>query len=490
MNMSPRRPIFNRRPENNIYRIFFYLIVILSGLWIYFGVGRGIIKPAGQPDPTSTRAAQSYSAEGDVRFTSGDLGAAITSYRKALELDPTNPAIWATLARIQTYNSSMKTTDADRRAALTDALTSIDQAKKLAPDDSTVAATRAFVLDWNASPSISGDRAPGLLVEAEQEAVRALNLDNANILALAYYAEILIDEQRIDQAEQNITKALNLGQGLMDVHRVYAYLLETQGLYNQAIEEYKKAAEITPNLTFLFMRAGANYRTLAFNSTIDEQRQALYDSSLEYFAKAAKINDQLGIKDPGPYISISKTYSQLGEFYAAGRNVLKALEYDPANPDVYGQLGIVFTRSRNFEGAIPALKCATEGCTAAESCDARGGCGPTEVGVEVKGMELSPNSVVYYYSYVSNLAALSRPKSNNCPKALTVIAKIRTAGYAGDPIVESILKENENICALVGSGVIVSSLTATPAPTSLTPQPSSTPVPSLQPGQLVPVPTY
>ena len=287
MNVSPRQPIFNRRPENNIYRIFLYLIVISAGVWIYFGVNRGLIKPIGQPTPTATRAAQSYQAEGDAHFTSGDLGAAITSYGKALELDPNNASIWATLARIQTYNSSMKTTDTDRRTALTDAMTSIDKAKALAPDDSTVAATRAFVLDWNATPSISGDRAAGLLVEAEQEAVRALNLDNTNILALAYYAEILIDEQRVTQAEQNISKALAIGQNLMDVHRVNAYLLETQGLYTQAIEEYKKGVEITPNLTFLYMRMGANYRTLAFKTTNEAESKVLYASSLDYFAMAA-----------------------------------------------------------------------------------------------------------------------------------------------------------------------------------------------------------
>ena len=481
MNLSPRRPIFNRRPENNIYRVFLYFMVIIAGLWIYFGVNRGTIKPAGDPTPTPTRAAQSYSAEGDSQFTSGDLAAAITSYRNALKLDPNNAAVWTTLARIQTYNSSLKTTDEERRVALSDAQQSIDQAKTLAPDDSTVAATRAFVLDWNASPSISGDRSAGLLVEAEQEAVRALNLDNANILALAYYSEILIDEQRLTQAEQNITKALSQGQNLMDVHRVYAYFLETQGLYSQAIEEYKKGIDITPNMTFLYMRAGANYRTLAFKSTVKEQSQALYDSSLEYFAKAAKINEQLGIKDPVPYLSIAKTYSQLGEYYPAGLNVQKALDFDPSNPDVYGQLGIVFTHSRNFEGAIPALKCAIDGCTAAESCDARGGCNPGEVGVDVKGMGLSQNSVVYYYSYISNLAALSRPRANHCPEALQVIAQVRAGGYASDPVVESILKENENICALVGSGITVSSLTATPEPTSRTPQPPPTITPTYAP---------
>jgi tetratricopeptide (TPR) repeat protein len=482
MNVSPRRPIFNRRPENNIYRMFIYALVIIAGLWIYFGVDRGSISPMGEPIPTPTRAAQSYQSEGDAHFTSGDLEAAITSYHRALDQDPNNAEIWATMARIQTYNSSMKTTDEDIKKSLTDALNSINQAKTLAPDDSTVAATRAFVLDWNAS-IVSGDRAAGLLVEAEQEAVRALNLDNANILALAYYAEILIDQQRITQAEQNIVKALDLGRNLMDVHRVYAYLLETEGLYSQAIEEYKRASEINPNLTFLYMRAGANYRTLAFNSTVKEQRAALYASSLEYFDKAAKINDQLGINDPGPYLSISKTYSQLGEFYAAGRNVQKALEYDPSSADVYGQLGIVFTRSRNFEGAIPALKCAIDGCTADESCVARGGCGPNEVGVAVNGLGLSTGSVPYYYSYVSNLAALSRPKQNFCPEARQVMQKIRDGGYDKDPVVASILQENENICIIVDQKIAGIYVTSTPAPATPTPQPSespatATPIPS------------
>lgn len=481
MNVNPRRPIFNRRPENNIYRIFLYAILIIGGLWIFYGVGRGDIKAFGEPTQTPTRAALSHTAEGDAHFTAGNLGAAISSYRRALELDPNNAAVWATMARIQTYNSSLLTVPEDRRKAMADALVSIDHAKSLAPDDSTVAATRAFVLDWNATPGISGDRAPALLVEAEQEAVRALNLDNANTLALAYYAEILIDQQRNAQAEQNIVKALDNGQNLMDVHRVYAYLLETQSQYSQAITEYKRAIEIAPNLTFLYMRTGANYRTLAFKSTIAEQARPLYDSSLEYFAKAAAINEQLGVKDPGPYISISKTYSQLGEFYAAGRNVQKALEFDPSNPDVYGQLGIVFQRSRNFEGAIPALKCAIMGCTADESCEARGGCDPGVVGVDVRGMELSADSIVYYYSYVSNLAALSRPKDNKCGEARRVIAQIREAGFGEDLIVGEILNENENICNMVGSNLTVSSFTATPGG-STTPRaslPTSTSLPTL-----------
>jgi len=475
MNLSPRRPIFNRRPENNIYRMFLWTILIVGGLWVFYGVNRGEIQKFGLPTATPTRSALSYTDQGDANFTAGNIDAAISAYGKALQVDPNNASVWAKLAQIQTYSSSLKTTSEDRRVVLTDALNSIDKAKALAADDSTVAAIRAFVLDWNASTEVSGDRAPALLTEAEQEAVRALQLDNTNILALAYYAEILIDEQNLTQAAQNITQALEKGQDLMDVHRVYAYLLETQGNYSQAIAEYDKAIAIAPNLTFLYMRGGVNYRTLAFNSTIEDQRLALYTKSLEYFAKAAAINAQLEVKDPAPYISISRTYSQLGEFYAAGRNLQKALEFSPDNPEVYGQLGIVFQRSRNFEGAIPALECAIKGCTADKSCDARGGCDTAagEKGVEVKGMELSQSSVVYYYSYVSNLAALSRPKSNRCPEARQVMAEIRAGGFDSDPIVSQILQENENICKLVDSGLTVPTSTISPENYTPTPLPGA-----------------
>lgn len=486
MNVSPRRPIFNRRSENNVYRVFLWAILIVAGLWIVSGVGRGNIKPAGQPAETPTRVAQSYSDEGDAHFTAGNLEAAIAAYRKALSLDPNNPALWAKLAQIQTYSSAMITTDDGRRKALTDALASIDQAKAIAPDDSTVAATRAFVLDWNANAELFKDEAPARLAEAEQEAIRALQLDNANVLALAYYTEILIDLQQITQAQQYMLQALDRGQNLVDVHRVYASLLEVQGLYAQAIEEYDNAIKIAPNLTFLYMRAGLNYRVLAFNSTIEEQRISLYDKSLEYFSKAAAINEQLGVRDPGPNISISKTYSQLGEFYAAGRNLQKALKLSPSSADVYGQLGIVFQRSRNYEGAIPALRCAIKGCTAKYACEARGGenCDTDETGVAIEGLPLSASTVPYYYTYVSMLAALSRPKANQCPEARQMIAEIRANDVGKDPLVSQILQENENICNIVDSGKVVP--TSTTSPENYTP----TPLPGLPRETLTPTPIF
>jgi tetratricopeptide (TPR) repeat protein len=345
-------------------------------------------------------------------------------------------------------------------------LKSANQAVKLAPDSSTAYAVRAFTLDWNASPALVGDKqAADDLTQAEQDAVRALQLDNTNTLALAFYAEILVDQQKWTQGEQYIKQALDRDPTLMDVHRVYAYVLESLGQYNLAIQEYDKAIAIAPNLTFLYLRAGANYRRLGFASPNEQSQSQLYESSLEYFAKAARIDDQLQIKDPTPYLSIAKTYSQMGEYFIAARNVQKALQFEPANADLYGQLGIIFQKSRNYEGAIPTLKCAIDGCAGEDSCIGRGldSCDAQDPGVQVTGLPLSDGTVVYYYTYGSLLAALSRPDANNCPEALQVLQEVNVK-YGADPNISGIVQAGQAICQGLGT---TSLATAVSTPTSL-----------------------
>jgi len=444
--MNRQQNIFFRKPATNPYRIFILLVLVLGGIWLVRQLETGGIQRPFTPTSTPTRAAQSFTLEGDAQFAAGKLDAAITAYQEAGLVDPNNAEVWAKLARIQVYSSALLTTDDQQRIRLQEALASIEKAVDLAPDDSLTHAIHAFVLDWNANTILFGEQqSADYLLKAEQAAVRAIQLDNRNTLALAFYAEILVDEQKWNQAEQYIQQALEQDDTLMDVHRVYAYVLESFGQYNQAIQEYDKALAISPNLTFLYLRAGANYRRLAFDSPNEDVRTQLYESSLEYFAKAARLNEQLGIEDPVPYLSIARTYSQEGEFFIAARNVQRALEIDPANADIYGQLGLVYFKSRNYEGSIPAFKCAIHGCTAEESCDGRGGCGPNDEPAEVTGLALSANTVVYYYTYGSVLAALSRPQENFCDEAMIIMAEVRTQ-FSADRDIMGIVQAGESIC--------------------------------------------
>ena len=471
MNVYPRRPLFNRKPQSNIYRMFLWVVLILIFIWMLQQMNKGEIKPLFQATPTPTRAADSYALEGDANFTAGNLDEAILAYQEALRVDPNNAEIWAKLARIQTYSSAFIITPPDKKARLLEALESARKAVELAPDDSTAHAILAFTLDWNADSSIYSDdldQVQKFLVEAEQEAVRAQQLDNTNTLALAYYAEVLLDQQKWSQAEQIINLALQRPDSdQMDVHRVNAYLLETLGQYNLAITEYDKAIALEPNFTFLYLRAGANYRRLASEIPNEDSARPVYERSLEYFEKAVRINEQIEVKDPTPYLSIARTYSQLGEFFAAALNIQGALEFDPTNADIYGQLGVVYFRSRNYEGSIFSLQCATYGCSGEDSCLGRGlekcnpDLGPEYTEATIPPSAISPSTIVYYYTYGSVLAALSRPADNKCGLATQVLGDVRNELTAnpnaysdGYQTILSIVQAGEAICDDLASSLL------------------------------------
>ena len=460
MNLAPKRPLFRRRTESNVYRMFFWISLILGGIWLIRAVQKGDVKPLFDPTPVPTRMSISLALEGDAQFTAGQLEASITAYQEAVTLDPHNGQLLAKLARIQTYSSAMIVDLTERTTRLAEALASAQKAVELAPDDSNVHAIYAFTLDWNATYLTDPDQVRTMLGKAELEAAHASQLDPSNVLARVFYAEILLDQGKWALARQNIEEALKLDPSQMDVHRVNAAMLETGGDYAFAIESYDRAIKITPNLTFLYQRAGANYRRLAIESPNPDIQNQLYESSLEYFSQAARINEQLKVNDPAPYLSIAKTYSQMGQFFVAIRNVQKTIEFQPANPVFYGELGVLYHKNRNYETGILALKCAVRGCTAEESCPARGDCGTKDVPTEVKGLPLRKDTIYYYDIYASELAALSTPKISYCSEALSVAAEIQASEFVSDPNIAADLVVVRNFCS---PGSVIPSATGGPA---------------------------
>ena len=436
MYLQGKDPSFRHTSKkSNPYRILVFLVLIVFFMTLLTGIVKGDVEPLFLPAPTPTRTTDSHVVEGRTHFEAGNLEAAIAAFRRATVLNPEDPELFAELARIQTYSSAMMTTDAERSQRLQEALDSIDRAKELSPTSSQILAIRAFVLEWSSSPFlVDEETSVDLLNRAEAEALMALQIDNTNTLALAYYAEVLVGQKKWNQAYQYIQQAVERDPTLMDVHRIMAFTYETLGEYNLSIQSYKKAIEIMPNYTYLYIAVGRIYRHLQ-----------LYDQALEHFARAANLNQQLGIKDPTPYLAIANTYAQDGEFFAAALNVQQALTFTPANPSVYGQLGVIYHKSRNYEGAIPALQCSIEGCSAEVSCEVRK-CNPNQDPmVSIEGLPLSASTVVYYFTYGSVLSGLHRPGDDKCDKAMDVFSQLR-ARYAEDTTVMSIVRAGEEIC--------------------------------------------
>lgn len=436
---DPNRYLFRRAPNRSRPVVVLILLALLiPALFVLQDIqtkraNNEVVSPF-EATATPTRTLDSYALEAQVQFDAGNLNAAIAAYQLAVQMDPNNGQFWAELARIQAYSSSLLTAETERAERMQEALASADQAVAVAPDSSLAHAIRAFVLDWKASYDQEADVRQRTLNDAEQEAIRALQLDATSALALAYYAEILVDQLKWAQAEQYIQRALERDDTLMDVHRVNGYVQESLSNYSGAIREYEKAAEINPRLTFLYISIGANLRQLG-----------QHDRALEYFAKAVDINKQIGVKDPIPYLSIAKTYSQMGEFFAAAANVRRALEFNPSSADIYGQLGIVYFKSRNYEGAIPALLCAVRGCDAATSCDVRFCDAGVDPSIEIQGLPLTINTAVYYYTYGSVLAGMHRQSNNYCEEAMKVLGEVRKA-FSEDPTIITIIEPSEQIC--------------------------------------------
>ena len=107
MNIYNKRSLFRRRDETSVYRMFFFIVLILAGIWLIRSVQQGDVKPLFLPTATPTRFAASYTLEGDAYFTAGQLDAAINAYREATDVDPTNAGVWSQLSRVQTYSTAL-----------------------------------------------------------------------------------------------------------------------------------------------------------------------------------------------------------------------------------------------------------------------------------------------------------------------------------------------------------------------------------------------
>ena len=309
-------------------------------------------------------------------------------------------------------------------------------------DNARAWAIRTLVYDWSAGAAANLAERERLLLEATNSSANATRLDPNDPLAVAFDAELWVDQERFEPAIARAEDAIALDQTSMDIYRVYGTVLESNGRYDDAIAAYEKAVEINPNLTFLYLRIGANHR-----------RQGREEQALEYFDKAATINEQLEILDPIPYQAIGRTYLQQGQFFIAARNLETAVSIAPNDPDILGCLGIIYFKARNYESAEIALRCAVDSCQLEDQVRAL--CGELEIldctlqspdsrFVGIPGLSLESRTLEYYYTYGSVLA-FNDHDGSKCREAEVVFQDLMRA-FGEDAIVRSIVDEGRAIC--------------------------------------------
>ena len=388
-----------RRKRTNWFRIAILVLLIAAGVYL----DRIIIPTVPQPfvpTATPTRDPESYAVEADALFADGKLLQAIDTYTEAIRLRPDDPTLFISLARVQIY-----------AAQYVDAQTSAEDALLLNPNNSMAHVMRAWALDFQ-----------GDYLAAESAIKRALELDPNNAMAHAVYVEILIDSylsgsgtfEGLDQAAEQSRVALDLAPDSLESHRARGYILEATGNYEDAIREYQAAIAINGNIADLHMALGRNYRVLG-----------IYDKAVEEFTRANALNPG----DPTPDLYISRTYATVGEYAKATQYAETAVNDNPVDANLHGNLGVMYYRNFQWPEAVEQLKIVVAG-------------GATEDNQPIEPIPLANDTRIaeYYFTYGLVLARLNR-----CGEALQIAQQIQ-ARVPTDEIAVANAQEVVNIC--------------------------------------------
>ncbi len=322
-----------RRRSSSAIRVLFLLLLISAGIYVYALIRQEQIRspfiPTDVP-PTPTRSALSYAMEAESAYQQGRLTEAVALYEQAVALEPDNVLFYIPLVRLLAIKG--RTVEAVRLGR---------QAAEMVPENARAWAALGMAYDWN-----------GDVPEAIDACKKAIELDPTSAEAYSYLAEAYADAGRWFEATDAAQTALRLDDQNVDVRRNYGYVLERQGNYWMAVAEYEKALEIHPNLAYIHITVGRNYRDGLGN----------YEKAIEHFQRATEIEPE----NAQAFGELGWTYHQAGEYERAQTYLKRATEVDPQYGLAFGRLAINYYTRRNYEEAIPNFERAIEwSCIAA-----------------------------------------------------------------------------------------------------------------------------
>jgi tetratricopeptide (TPR) repeat protein len=415
----------NSRPKRhfNLWRV--ALLVGLIGVALYFNqVVVPATPPLFVPTPTPTHSPESYVNEAEQLYKAGKLQQAIQSYKDAISTDPTNPANYVALARIQVFTGDYQ-----------DAIINAQNAQLKNPDNPLALAVEGWALSFTEKYGA-----------AEEKIKQALALDPNSALAHAYYAEMLINQGYADQIKQAIDEsntALNLDRTILETHRARGIVLLNTQNSEKAVDEFKAAIAINKNIPDLQLFLGVAYKNL-------EQ----YDLAQEALLSAYALNPT----DTTVLTELSRSYFADGKYAQAAQYAEEAVKIDPSDPRLHGNLGITYYKNNDYPKAIPELALTVQG-------------GTTQDGVAVQGLPLDYGRVEQYYWYYGFALA----KSNRCSEAVP-IAQALLNGVPNDETAVFNANTILDICAQnLGTQILG---TGTPPPGATTPNPPAQTTPA------------
>ncbi len=417
-NMRQRRPRVN----------WLLVIVVLVLIGIVTYLDRFILPTATGPwlpTMTATRQAEWYVDQADGLFQQGKLLESIDAYLEAIRIRPEEAATYIALARVQIFAGKYD-----------EALVNTENSLLLNNNNSMAYAVRGWALTYKLD-----------YTNADDSLKKALSLDPANGQAHAYnaflYGKMYENNagphpDPVQTAIDESNAAISLAPNSLEAHWARGYILTLTSPDNLplAIEQYKEAIAINPNIAMLHLELGVAYKG---NTNIEEALQ-------EYvLANTYNPTDYL------PELYSSRADILIGEYDKAIQWAEEAVQDAPDNADLYGNLGYMLYKRERFDDANEQLALAIEG-------------GTTSDGHTITALTPDPaDSWIrkYYYAYTISLS-----NTGDCAKVILLNQKILDY-FREDPY----SKLNADIAAENCSNSLKTPSPPAPATAEMTPTP-------------------
>ncbi|HSH04434.1 MAG TPA: tetratricopeptide repeat protein [Anaerolineae bacterium] len=384
--------IDTRPPRNNRHNgpscSFVLLMILLIGIFGVVTFRADDVRDVFTPDPTPrpTRNAISCATSADLLTRDGDYEEAIALYECAIRLDPQNVAYILPMIDLllltdsttpapdwaQTVVNEDDEDDEDDPFAGLDLFEENEQVGAPPPDDPetwTGLEWAEFAVElapnndqaWMLMAAAHLDYGlrlaeTGYELESGQAYQRTVNaaetaveINPSNADAYAYMANALAQLARptfeFSLAQEMADFAMALDPQSVVVRQAMATVMELQGYYNRAIEEYEAAIQLAPNNAEL-------YTSLAYLYFFTDNRQQAIltmETAIDKDPRNADAYDGLGY-----------FYFVVGEYARAEKNAYRAVLLDPEMTRAHAHLGAAYFKNSNYPEAIASLETAID----------------------------------------------------------------------------------------------------------------------------------
>lgn len=314
------------------------LLVLAGGSFLLFlGVNANAVIEAIVPTPTAepTRSAASYATSAALYQRDNDYDKAIASYESAITLDPENTQYYVALINLLTQTGNAE-----------QALYWAERVLLLSRDDDRVltAVAATYLLNGGRLADI-GQRNEATLQyqRAVDTATQAIQINANNADAYGYLAGALIqlDRSNFAAAQEMVDTAVAINPDSAVVRYYRAVVLENQGYYQLAIEEYEAARQLDPSYLDPAL-------ALAYSYFYTDNR-----------ARAINILRELIEVNPAnadAYDALGWMYFLAGQYPDAEQYLQEAVALDPSLTRAKAHLGSAYYKNFNYVQAIPMLE--------------------------------------------------------------------------------------------------------------------------------------